>query len=166
MSLYWVILSYRTLTYHIFFYRQRQIMVIEPHSTGSDPTPAEIEINDIGIEIQKPDGVGDKLILRTKLPMNGFENGGKVRVVYQTPSGNWIIGDSEEIKRGVSQGEVEIELGPYRESGEYIIREFQIMENSPEGTNPAIEHGSQFKVQKVMSRGIRKTVTVEPKLAL
>ena len=164
MSLYWVNLRYKTLTYSIFFYHQNEIIVIEPHSIGSDPTPAEIEINDLDIELQKPEGLGDEIIIKTKLPLKGFENGGKVRVVYQTPSGKWVIGESTEIKRGHSEGEVEIKLDRFREGGEYIIREMQIMENSPEGSNPAIHQGHQFKVQKVMSRGIKKTVVVEKPL--
>ncbi|MBU6153402.1 MAG: hypothetical protein KGP28_03775 [Bdellovibrionales bacterium] len=166
MSLYWVTLHYRSLDWDVYLNpKDEDPFVIEPHSVGSDPTPAEIEINDIGIDLQKSREEGkDELILKTRLPLNGFENGGKLRVVYQTPSGKQVVGGSGEIKIGASEAEVEIRLNQYREEGEYIIREIQIMENSPPGSNPAIEQGAQFRVQKVMSRGVRKTVVIDKPL--
>ncbi|NDG86125.1 MAG: hypothetical protein EBX52_13935, partial [Proteobacteria bacterium] len=163
MALHAVVLSYRTLTWSLWFFRHREINVIELDSIGSDPTPAEIEINDIGIEQIRPNGTNEEVIIKTRIPMSGFENGGKVRITYQTPSGRWVTGSGPELKPGESIGEIEIKLDRYREGGEYLIREVEILENSPSGTNPAIEQGSQYRVQKVLTRGIRKTVTVEPK---
>jgi|GEM_PF-5490560 len=166
MGLYAVVLSYRTLTWSLWFFPPGEIKVVELNSVGSDPTPAEIEINDIGIEQVRPNGTNEVVIIKTRIPMSGFENGGKVRITYQTPSGKWVTGSGPELKPGESIGEIEIKLDRYREGGEYLIREVEILENSPAGTNPAIEQGAQYRVQKVLTRGIRKTVTVEPKLDL
>jgi hypothetical protein len=166
MGLYAVVLSYRTLTWSLWFYPHAEIEVIELDSIGSDPTPAEIEINDIDIDLIRPNGTNEEMIIKTRIPLSGFEHGGKVRITYQTPSGKRITGSGQELKPGESVGDIEIKLDRFREGGEYLIREIEILENSPAGTNPSITQGSQYRVQKVLTRGIRKTVTIEPKLDL
>ncbi len=162
-----VSLRYRGLTWDIELWSRPVVSgeaefdeVIEPHSVGSDPTPAEIELNGIEIELEEKQDSKDLLILRTRFPIRGFEHGGRVRLTFQTPSGKTIFGETREIKPGRSDGTVEIPLDRFREQGEYQLMEFELMENSPPGSNPAIHEGKQHRTQKVSIRGIRKTVVV------
>jgi hypothetical protein len=154
-------LHYRSLSWSIELLDSDEKNILEPGSIGTDPTPAEIELNGIELELLPDERQKGNLILKSKLPLRGFENGGKVRISYQTPSGKTVFGETIELKPGQTDGTIEIELDRFREQGEYQIREIEIMENSPEGTNPAIHEGKQYRVQKVASRGIRKTIVVQ-----
>ena len=154
-------LHYRSLSWSIELLDSDDKSILEPGSIGTDPTPAEIDLNGIELELLPDEKEKENLILKSKLPLKGFENGGKVRISYQTPSGKTVFGETIELKPGQSDGTIEIELDRFREQGEYQIREIEIMENSPEGTNPAIHSGKQYRVQKVASRSIRKTIVVQ-----
>jgi len=126
-----------------------------------DKTIAKADVNKMGLSLAKDSKEKGVLHLTSSVPLIGFEYGGKVKISFQAPSGR-IYETTVTLKKGETTAQLDIALGEFHEKGEYLVKEIEIWENLPDDANSAIAfNGGNHRVQSLLIRGIKKTITID-----